>query len=99
MNEVHFFNLHLAKGWEWYLEQMPWMAEGQMSFEKSPYYHFTPAALVGLRQMHAKVIVLVKDPFVRIVSIYHSMKNAYNISKNFGEFVIGEKVQILSRSQ
>ncbi len=51
--EKHFFDedLKFNRGYEWYVQQMPLAADGQLVVEKTPKYFITPRAADELRKV------------------------------------------------
>uniref|UniRef100_A0A1B6H004 Sulfotransferase domain-containing protein n=1 Tax=Cuerna arida TaxID=1464854 RepID=A0A1B6H004_9HEMI len=80
-SEVHFFDRHYNRGFNWYRRHMPATLEGQVTMEKTPSYFVTREAPVRVKQMdpNTKLLVVVRDPVTRAVSDYTQA-----ISKNTG---------------
>ena len=70
--EVHFFDnqSNYARGYSWYLSQMPTVEPGQIGVEKSPSYLVTPNVAGRIRAMdpHIQLLVIVREPVTRLVS-------------------------------
>jgi len=72
--ELHFFERegNYQKGYEYYLNQMPFASEGQFTFEKTPDYMHDPR--VPSRMYHfkpdLKIIAVICDPVHRTFSHY-----------------------------
>ena len=70
--EVHFFDnqTNYARGYSWYLSQMPTVEPGQIGVEKSPSYLVTPNVASRIRAMdpHIQLLVIVREPVTRLVS-------------------------------
>lgn len=71
-SEVHFFDKHYSKGFEWYRDRMPTTLEGQITIEKSPSYFITKDAPRRVQHMNpsTKLLVVVRDPVTRAISDY-----------------------------
>jgi hypothetical protein len=65
--EVHYFDLHYARGEAWYRDGEP-----GLNLDSSPYYLFHPAVPARMRALlpRAKLIVLLRDPVRRAYSHY-----------------------------
>ncbi|XP_055898778.1 heparan sulfate glucosamine 3-O-sulfotransferase 1-like isoform X2 [Biomphalaria glabrata] len=72
--EVHFYTEDklYAKGYKWYLNQMPFSYSNQVTMEKSPDYVCSNRARQEIAEHFpdCKLIVLVRNPVVRIVSAF-----------------------------
>ena len=70
--EVHFFDneTNYARGYSWYLNQMPNLGPKQMAVEKSPSYLVTPGVAEKIRAMDPTVhlLMIVREPVTRLVS-------------------------------
>jgi hypothetical protein len=87
--EVHFFDLHQARGINWYRAHFPLARQRDklasrgldpVVLEASPYYLFHPAVPGRLAQAlpHARLIVLLRDPVARAWSHYwHERTRGY----------------------
>ena len=68
--EVHFFDneTNYARGYSWYLSQLPGLEPGQISLEKSPSYLVTPGVATRVRAMDSRVklLVIVREPVTRL---------------------------------
>lgn len=79
-NEVHYFDLNFDRGSSWYRNQFP---RTRTIFscvgEKSPYYLFHPLAAFRAHAvcLHAKIIILLRNPIDRAYSHYQ-----FNIREN-----------------
>ncbi|MBL1208673.1 MAG: sulfotransferase domain-containing protein [Geminocystis sp. GBBB08] len=81
--EIHFFDLHFQKGWDWYLQQFPFLTNNKnddifsekkiITGEASPYYIFHPLVAQRVKEYcpDIKLIVLLRDPVDRAISHYH----------------------------
>ncbi|GJQ79995.1 putative sulfotransferase [Trypoxylus dichotomus] len=71
-SEVHFFDKHYAKGFQWYRQKMPPTLEGQITIEKSPSYFITKEAPRRVQHMNpsTKLLVVVRNPVTRAISDY-----------------------------
>ncbi|KAK9708801.1 Sulfotransferase domain [Popillia japonica] len=71
-SEVHFFDKHYAKGFQWYRSKMPPTLDGQITIEKSPSYFITKEAPRRVQHMNpsTKLLVVVRNPVTRAISDY-----------------------------
>ncbi|RUS90644.1 hypothetical protein EGW08_001641 [Elysia chlorotica] len=85
LKEIRFFTLFYKKGLEWYRDQMPPSKQGQITIEKTPSYILSPEAIERIYEFNSsiKLIVIVRDPIVRLQSIYsHTFSDDPKSSKN-----------------
>ncbi|GFS11406.1 heparan sulfate glucosamine 3-O-sulfotransferase 3A1 [Elysia marginata] len=70
--ELRYFTLYYAKGIEWYRKQMPPSTKEQLTIEKTPAYIMSQESLRRIRGFDPKIklIVIVRDPIVRLQSQY-----------------------------
>jgi hypothetical protein len=71
--EVHYFDLHYAKGENWYRTHFPLPRRGQVTGEASPYLLFHPLApgrVAADLPPTTRFIVVLRDPVQRAVSHY-----------------------------
>jgi len=70
--EVHFFDneTNYARGYSWYLNQMPNLEPEQIAVEKSPSYLVTPGVAERIYAMDPSVnlLMIVREPVTRLVS-------------------------------
>ncbi len=73
--EVHFFDLNLDKGIEWYRSQFPSIGDGteRQICEASPYYIFHPCVPQRVYNVfpQVKLILLLRNPVDRAISHYY----------------------------
>lgn len=73
-DEVHFFDedSKYSLGLKWYRDQMPPSEVDQVTIEKSPAYFVTESAPSRVLAMNSsiKLIVIVRDPVIRLISDY-----------------------------
>ncbi len=50
--EVHFYDRNFDMGLQWYLEQMPMVAEDDILLEKTPSYLITPIAAEAIQKVN-----------------------------------------------
>lgn len=94
--EVHFFDnaTNYARGYPWYLSQMPPLSPGQLAMEKSPSYLVTQGVAERVRAMDPKVrlLLIVREPVTRLVSdftqITHNRLEKGLASRTFDETII-----------
>ena len=74
VSEVHYFDrdANFAKGVQWYIDQMPYSRENQLTIEKSPSYFISSATphRVYTLSPKQKLILIVRNPIDRTVSDY-----------------------------
>ncbi|GFO34985.1 heparan sulfate glucosamine 3-o-sulfotransferase 4 [Plakobranchus ocellatus] len=78
IEEVRYFNFNYSKGLEWYRQQMPPSTEQQITIEKTPSYIMSTEALSRIYMYDSliKLIIIVRDPIVRLQSQYaHTFRN------------------------
>ncbi|GFR71173.1 heparan sulfate glucosamine 3-O-sulfotransferase [Elysia marginata] len=70
--ELRYFTEYYSKGPEWYRRQMPPSTEEQLTIEKTPAYIMTNESLTRIQDFDPKIklIVIVRDPIVRLQSQY-----------------------------
>lgn len=71
MKEVHYFDVHYAKGDEWYSQQFGTAPQpGAITGEASPYYLFHPLAPERIARLlpDVKLIALLRNPIDRALS-------------------------------
>jgi hypothetical protein len=71
--EVHYFDLHYARGLSWYRTHFPLARAGQVTGEASPYLLFhplAPARVAADLPPTTRFIVILRDPVQRAVSHY-----------------------------
>lgn len=79
--EVHYFDIHYARGEAWYRSHFPAervLADDRITGEGSPYYLCHPQAPPRMAALlpEARLIVLLRNPVERAVSHYfHSVRN------------------------
>lgn len=70
--EVHFFDneTNYARGYSWYLNQMPALGPNQLAIEKSPSYLVTPGVAERIRAMDptVRLLMIVREPVTRLIS-------------------------------
>lgn len=81
--EIHFFDLNFHRGYDWYIEQFPFLANNKnqqnqqekkvITGEASPYYIFHPLVAERVKNYcpEVKLIILLRDPIARAISHYH----------------------------
>ncbi|KAH9490433.1 Heparan sulfate glucosamine 3-O-sulfotransferase 5 [Bulinus truncatus] len=71
-SEVHFFDLdeNFKKGFLWYKSHMPLSFSNQITIEKTPSYIWSERAAHEIYKLNKnmKLILIVKDPVVRVIS-------------------------------
>ncbi|KAL1116335.1 hypothetical protein AAG570_005830 [Ranatra chinensis] len=81
-SEIHFFDRHYHKGFNWYRKKMPPTIEGQVTMEKTPSYFVTKEVPYRVKRMNpdTKLLVVVRDPVTRAVSDYTQAASKKNKS-------------------
>ncbi|KAK3796867.1 hypothetical protein RRG08_055701 [Elysia crispata] len=85
LRELRYFTLFYKKGLEWYRNQMPLSKQGQITIEKTPSYILSPEAIERIYEYNSsiKLIVIVRDPIVRLQSLYsHTFSDDPKSSEN-----------------
>ncbi|BFZ07575.1 hypothetical protein BsWGS_10613 [Bradybaena similaris] len=88
--ELSFFTEHYTRGLSWYRSQMPVSLESQVTIEKTPSYILSSETLSRIRKFNAsiKLIVIVRDPLVRLQSSYaHSKVTVQEFNQTFRSWV------------
>lgn len=85
-SEIHFFDRHYGRGFNWYRKRMPPTLEGQITMEKTPSYFITREVPGRVKKMNpaTRLLVVVRDPVTRAISDYTqaaSKKYAYEIKR------------------
>jgi len=96
--EVHFFDneTNYARGYSWYLSQLPSVETGQIGVEKSPSYLVTPTVAGRIRAMdpNIQLLVIVREPVTRLVSdftqISHNRQEKGLHTRTFDETIINQ---------
>ena len=83
--ELRYFTLYYSKGPEWYRKQMPLSTEQQLTIEKTPSYIMTNESLRRIHDFDPKVklIVIVRDPIVRLQSQYAHVFSHSDVTTSF----------------
>lgn len=75
LKEIHFFDLHWARGLPWYRAHFPLTIFGgaPLTGEASPYYLFHPRVPERMARVlpDARILVLLRNPVDRAISHYH----------------------------
>ncbi|KAI8773275.1 heparan sulfate glucosamine 3-O-sulfotransferase 1 [Biomphalaria glabrata] len=79
--EIKFFNENYDKGLNWYAEQMPPSGSSQITIEKTPGYILSKTTLDRIHEYNSsiKLIVIVRDPVIRLPSSYAHQEGKRNI--------------------
>lgn len=106
MKEVHFFDVHYAKGLYWYRSQFPSAIQKYYSERKqknsfltgeaSPYYLFHPYAPQRIKKTlpHVKLVVLLRNPVERAYSHYSHEVAGRHETLSFEEAIEREEERI-----
>jgi hypothetical protein len=97
--EVHYFDVHFAKGIDWYASHFPAANDGAgrtLTGEASPYYLYHPHAARRASQAlpDVKLIALLRDPVDRAYSDYNHKRREGREPLSFEEAVAAEKDRI-----
>ncbi|KAA1421465.1 sulfotransferase domain-containing protein [Nocardioides humilatus] len=78
IKEIHFFNLHWAKGADWYASHFQLRSSGALQVDASPSYMIHPAVPDRINEVcpEAKVVFVLRDPVSRAYSHYQHNKRA-----------------------
>ena len=76
-NEIHFYDKNYSHGVNWYIDQMPPVADGQIAMEKTPGYFHTPgvARRMWIVNNKTKLIMIVRHPVTRLISDYNQFRS------------------------
>lgn len=68
-NELHFFDEHYSKGYQWYKSHFKGRAEKCIG-EKTPKYMADPVAMVHIAHLlpNVRLLILLRDPVIRYLS-------------------------------
>lgn len=90
--ELHYFSLHHDRGTDWYRRCFPVLADGEQTFEATPYYLFDPQvpARVAATLPDARFVVVLRDPVERAVSHYLHTRRTGDEPLGLGEALAAE---------
>ncbi|CAL1545455.1 unnamed protein product [Lymnaea stagnalis] len=95
--EINYFNNKSlqARGLSWYLQQMPYSRPGQITAEKSPDYfqHHECAKMIYGCNRDTKLLLLLRDPVVRLVSQYMQLVDKRPTLPAFEDWVINNRTR------
>lgn len=95
--EINFFNNKSlqARGLSWYIQQMPYSKPGQITVEKSPDYfqHRECAKMIYASNSNTKLLLLLRDPVVRLVSQYMQLVDKRPTLPAFEDWVINSQTR------
>ena len=86
--ELHFFNVHYARGIDWYVEQFREGHGFRLRGEYSPGYFASEEAISRMSEHvpHAKILVMLRDPLDRAESAYRLYRSSGRIqSRSFSD--------------
>ena len=90
-DEVYFFDRNYAKGFDWYMDKMPYSLPGQVVIEKTPSYFFrqeVPARVFKFKP-DIRLLLIVRNPVERSISAYAMDKERHHgFMKPFEKFII-----------
>lgn len=96
--ELHYYDIHFAKGMDWYRSQFPLpLPPGMITGESSPYYLFHPHVAKRMKETipHVKIITLLRNPVERAFSHYQMYKRIGVETLSFEEAIEREEARIL----
>ena len=92
--EPQFFSFHFQNGLKWYIDQMPFTGEGELTIEKSPNYFnvkLSPQRIYNTTLGRIKLILIVVNPITRAISDYVHIVSLHmkgNPSSSFEEKIV-----------
>ena len=94
--EVHFFDVHWDRGWEWYVRQFADGAPGALWIDASPTYMWWPPARERMLSTlpRARYVVMVRDPVDRAWSHYWYMRARGREALDFEAALDAEEVRL-----
>jgi hypothetical protein len=102
LKEVHFFDVHFAKGTGWYWGQFPASpAAGAITGEASPYYLFHPLAPQRIAELlpEVKLITLLRNPIDRALSHHQHESRRGKETLPFGEALAAEPARLRGEAE
>ena len=89
------------KGLDWYLKKMPLARPDQLVMEKTPKYFITPGAPLAMltTNPNTKVILIFRDPVVRVMSRYIMLKAEQNEERPLKDVVIDSEGQLRTNQE
>ncbi len=105
LKEVHFFDVHFAKGTGWYRDQFRALEEHPdekaITGEASPYYIFHPLAPYRIAELlpNVKIIVLLRNPVDRAISHYHHEVRCGNETLSLAEALAAEEGRLKGEAE
>jgi len=101
--EVHYFDLHFARGPEWYRRQFAAAPSGSSPwpFESSPYYMFEPRVPARIRGLvpDVKLVFLLRDPVERAFSHYQKNRRDGREPLDFLDAIRAEDERLAGEEQ
>ena len=90
--EIHFFDVHYARGEQWYRSHFPLRAQGGTTFEATPSYLAHPDAARRAATVipDARMIVILREPAERAWSHYRFRRSLGHETRSFEEAVNAE---------
>lgn len=87
--ELHFFSRHYDNGFDWYGEQFPAKAPGQIMGEKSNSYLTDPEAAARIQSAYPdiRLVVMLRNPVSRAYSDYCMLYRRGTVDKNIGAYL------------
>lgn len=75
--EIHFFDYKFDKKKSWYKSFFPFVKEGKITGEATPYYFSHPKAASRLKEMYPdiKLILLLRNPIDRAISSFYKQRD------------------------
>lgn len=89
--ELGFFDRRFDYGLDWYLERLPFVADDEVVFEKTPKYFVFPPALDRIAQTvpNVKFIILLCNPVDRAFSDYRQGSKFCWILSSVNHVILG----------
>jgi hypothetical protein len=87
--EVYFFDLHFARGLDWYRAHFPTAAPGKLTGEATPGYLFDPVVAERVREAlpEVRLFALLRNPVDRAVSEFHHVRGRGNETRSLEQAV------------
>ncbi|WP_432478379.1 sulfotransferase family protein [Nocardioides sp. GXQ0305] len=94
--EVHFFDRHYERGWDWYAEHFTGAEPGAATGEATPNYLYHPEAVGRMARdvPSARIVILLRDPIARAHSHYLQRLSGGKESLSFAEALDAEEQRL-----
>ena len=89
--ELEFFSINEARGQEWYYDFYSAMSDGQVGFDISPLYFFSPDLPEKIKAFFKtpRVILILRDPVDFAISFYKNRVGVHGHELGFEDFISG----------